>query len=266
MSVAEDLEDLLADPSPSSDGTAPEATSPAPGASCPECGDHFAGPVMVAYAALYRHLTREHGWSDEQLIAFREARTGKKVPKSKATKVKPDAVVSRGRGRPAATTKPKPRDDFERKVAEAQKAAAWITANLNPLLLQGAMMIGVPPFAVCEMSGNFPAVQVHPDRPTQIGRLLTLDPIEAQVFGFAYAYSADSWWADKLKDLLPKVAPPLAAVAVAAVTYRYAQRVKMVLGSAEMQAMQAQWESFKAQAAQAQAQQQTQAEAPAQGE
>ena len=257
MSDPSDLSDLLDGQASSTDGTGPEP--PPSGPSCPECGETFAGPAMVSASALYRHLSREHDWDDEQLIEFRRSR-GVRISKPKATKVRPDAVVNRGRSRKDAPPRAPKASELERQLAETVKVAQLIQTKLNPALLNLAMMAGAAPFALCELEGSFPAITLRTDRPTELGKMLTLDAVEAHVYAFAYVSSKESWWADKLKDLLPKLAPPLAALGVAVVTYRYGQRVKLAMESQPMKQANAMWEEIKRKAAEAQAQAQPQAQ------
>ena len=234
---------------------APMATGPS---ICPACGEAF--PPLPFYrerSQLYLHLKTTHEWTAEQVDELR----GKPKPKAPKT---PRTTVKTPPGQPKGTTTAAPMSatDFARRAQRMGELAPRIATTGNQLLLQGLMMFGwfPPPLLVEFKSEPLTGVPLPQwDKPTEFGRAVMLDDKECLVYGAAWAFSEGTPVMAWLEDRIGTIAPVLAALACAVVTFKHLRTVREL---AQAPAVLAFKDQFAAAVAEAQRQAQAQAQTP----
>lgn len=243
-------------------GTPPETPkAPAPMATeastCPTCGQVFEPlPFYRERRMLYAHLKAEHGWSPEQVDELR-GKPKPKAPRPTGTVKRPPASPKVSRPAPA-----KPQSDFARRLQRMGELQPRISSSGNTLLLQMAIMVGwFPPPLLVEFRSDpqtgIPLPQW--DRPTEFGRAIMLDERECMVYAAGWAFSENTAFVTWVEEHVGSIAPPVAALACAVVTFKHIAAMRQLANSPAVLAFKDQLE-----AAMAQAKRQMEAEAEAQ--
>jgi len=188
-------------------------------AACPECPQTFAPmPSGGHFRQLYIHTRKVHGWTEAKVDEHKAARgvaTGTVSHKKKTTSTKPTAGVNRERRRGAGDSAgappppppgaPKIEFDMGAKMAEFEKAKAWILTNGNAIAVGIApMLLGIPGDVIMTSGIARPDGSVVP-----LASVIMFNEGEASVLAMAAIFGDNPW----LTNLLLKIAPPILSIA-----------------------------------------------------
>ncbi|MHB1472493.1 MAG: hypothetical protein ACYCV4_02520 [Dermatophilaceae bacterium] len=124
--------------------------------------------------------------------------------------------------------------------ASFAEAQAWIKSNVNPALLSGAAMLGIPRQVLAQDRMLGGGLTSWPGELLPVGSIVALDDTEVMVYAAAYTYGKDTWLSEWIETYGRKALPIVLAGAVVVVTFQHVARVAALKSQLEAMMRQAQ--------------------------